>query len=268
MTRPGPTSIPAALAAALLLLAAPAAAAPAPRLVIMDVSPRPLPVPYADLDLAAEVAHTVEGEGCRVERTCRGRDCAAGTPATPAVHVLILEVSYDLDAYSCTVGAEVRDRPGGKLVYKDRSMSPMCPAADVVEHTKRAARVACRELHKAVAVVPAAPAARPLAPSPPWPAAEPPPTRALPLTVTALGAAAVLGGTLLLYLDGRPTSCSRGPQGDRICTDILQTTRVAIPLVLLGAGSAGWGVWRLSRSPARGPALGLGPGGVSASGRF
>jgi len=254
----------------LALLADPAAATPGPRLVIVDVSANPLPEPYADLDLGAELARTLEDEGCRVERTCRGRACLSSPPA-PAVHLLILEVNYDREQYSCAVAAEVRARPGGPLEYQERFSSPMCPAADVVEHSKRAARVACRELRKAPAVTlpPAGPTPAAAAPArSPWPAPVESPSRALPLTLTGLGAAALLGGGLLLYLDGRPTSCSRNPQGDRICTDILHTTRVAIPLVLLGAGSAGWGVWRLSRNPTRPTALGIGPDGILVSGRF
>jgi hypothetical protein len=320
-------------AIATLVMAAPAARAETaePQLVIVDLSPGPLPAPYDGLDLAADVAHTVAAESCAVHGTCRGAGCAAGLPPGPARQLVTVAISYDVQAYSCAVVVELRFGPGRPLVYVERAASPVCPAADALEHARGAARVACQELRKELAAAPhtaapppaplsrlsssggvppapagtspaaptgaspaaltdaspaglagasptarssAAPpaltaaAARPPAPAalpprprppaappplpPPWPAPgrDPgPPSRLLPLAAVGAGAAAMLAGGVLLYLDGRPTSCASSPDGERRCAELLDTTHVGIPLVLLGAASAGWGAWQLGQPP-------------------
>jgi hypothetical protein len=290
------------LAGAILLAAAPARAdadpeVAEPQLVIVDASPAPLPAPYDQLDLAADVGQTVVAAGCRVEATCRGEGCRAQLPARPGRQLFTVAISYDPQAYSCAVVVEVRTGPGRPLVYSERALSPLCPAADALEQARRAARVACLELRKELAAHPppaaklapaaarpplaagstatpaAAPPATPALPPPPLrPAPDrrdaAPPSRALPLAALGAGTAALLAGGVLLYLDGRPTACATSATGQRTCGGLLDTTRVAIPLVLLGAGGVGWGAWRLGQ-PQPAPALIAVAGrGLVIAGRF
>jgi hypothetical protein len=292
------------LAGAILLAAAPVRAdgdvnadmnvdgdGAAPQVVVVDASPAPLPAPYDHLDLAADVGQTVTAAGCRVEATCRGGGCSA-LPARPGRQLFTVSVSYDPQAYSCAVLVEVRAGAGRPFVYSERALSPLCPAADALEQARSAARVACLELRKELAaqpppkLAPAAarppPAARSITtptatslPLPPPPLRPPPdrgdaapPSRALPLVALGAGTAALLAGGVLLYLDGRPTACTTSATGQRTCGGLLDTTRVAIPLVLLGAGGVGWGAWRLGQSQPAPALIAVAGRGLVIAGRF
>src|SRR5688500_9342436 len=102
-------------------------AADSPRLFLMDLSKGQLPAPYTDVDLASEVGRSLGAQGCRVEHSCRASDCLNERPAPAGVHLMTFEVSYDRRRYSCAVAVEVRDRAGGRVLYKENSSSPVCP---------------------------------------------------------------------------------------------------------------------------------------------
>jgi hypothetical protein len=263
-----------------LLLAARAQAQQPPQVVVLDLSPEQLPEPYEKLKLGQEIGRAVEAGGCLVTRTCTSEDCARSDPR-PGTHLLTFEVRYDRKQFACSLSLEVRDRPGGRLEYREKSGSPVCPAAQALEDIKRAARVACDELSKAPVPGPSGtpaaaprPAAGPPGPTvrsvgPPPAPAEPPMGRGLSTGLVIGGAAALAGGAALLFLNGQPTSCASSPAGDRVCTRTRQTILPALPLLVLGAAATGWGGWKLL-SPAGDAAasVGVGPGGLTVGGRF
>ena len=201
----------AALALALVgaLASLPArAAADQPRLFVVDLSKDRLPAPYTDVDLASEVGRTLNTGGCQVDRACKAADCLKDSLAATGVHVMTFNVSYDRQRYSCAVAVEVRERAAGRLLYKENSSSAVCPAADLLEHTQRAARVACEELRKGE------PAAS--TPAPPAPKVQVAartitrtvrPSRGLPIAALGAGVGAVTAGAVLLYMDGSGTDC-------------------------------------------------------------
>jgi hypothetical protein len=259
-----------ALAAALPLLLACAwagiARADAPRLFVVDLSKERLPAPYQDLDLAAHVQRSLAAEGCQVDRTCRAEQCLKDSAAASGVHLLSFQVNYDRERYACAVAVEVRDRAGGRLLYKESSSSPVCPAADLLDHTSKAARVACGELKRA-------PAAS--APSPvqlvATPASPPPRTgRALSTAMVGLGVGSLAAGGALLYFDGSQSSCLPAMENKRDCLTIRHTTKGAIPLFLVGAVLGGWGTYRLLGPDPRGLSVSLSSQGkgLLVGGRF
>jgi hypothetical protein len=260
-------------------MAAPATSHP-PQLVVLDLSPEQLPAPYEDLNLGREIGRAAESSGCLVTRTCTSDECvrAAGPPA--GVHLLTFEVRYDRRQFACSLSLEVRDRPGGRIEYREKASSPVCPAAQALEDIKRAARVACDELSKTLApTATAKPGPAPaLASSPPAPAVhasapaaavvEPAAGRAFSTGLVVGGGAALLGGAVLLMINGQPTSCSSSPSGERVCTRTRQTVLPSVPLLVLGAAGAGWGAWRLLGSGAEGAVVAVGARGVTVGGRF
>src|SRR5215213_6354322 len=172
------------------------AAAQAPRLFVVDLSHEQLPAPLADVDLADHVGRALAAEGCQVERACRAEQCLKESVAAAGVHLLTFEVSYDRERYSCAVAVEVRDRAAGQLLYKENSSSPVCPAADLLDQTRKAARVACRELRRRPEPAPAAVAAQ-VTTAPPLPPRAAAVNRALPTTLVGLGVGALAAGGAL-----------------------------------------------------------------------
>jgi hypothetical protein len=264
----------AAMVCSLSPLATAQAQAP-PQLVVLDLSPERLPAPYEELKLGQEIGRAVEAGGCLVARTCTNEDCARGPGLPAGVHLLTFEVRYDRKQFACSLSLEVRDRPGGRIEYREKASSPVCPAAQALEDIKRAAKVACDELSKTPA--PASPAASPT-PTPPdstvraiAPAAsvvEPAIGRAFSTGLVVGGTVALVGGAVLLFLDGQPTSCASSPSGERVCTRTRQTKLPAVPLLLLGASGVGWGAWKLLSNGTDGAVVGIGPGGMTVRGRF
>ena len=241
---------------------------------MLDLSPETLPAPYAGLNLGEELGRALVTAGCQVERTCTTEECAHGKTPPGDVHILSFDLRYDRQQFACSISLEVRDRPGGRVEYREKASSPVCPAAEALEDTRRAARVACDELRKSLARAgdpsgsnPAGsgtggstggstttrasdlpPSGLKLQDSSPRFADRPAdftPGRVLTAAVVAAGAAALAGGALLLYLDGNPTSCARSPDGERVCTRTRQTGVAAVPLLLVGAAGVGWGTWKL-----------------------
>jgi hypothetical protein len=283
------------VALASLLFLPDRAVAVGPRLVVVDLSPETLPAPYAELNLGEELGRALEAAGCHVERTCTTEECAVPTGPAGQAHILSFDMRYDRQQFACSISLEVRDRPGGRVEYREKASSPVCPAAEALEDTKRAARLACDELRKsparssgriatspspgnptgssnvAAAAVVMPPPAPPLlldtSPGIPEHPADLYPERALQIGALAAGAAALAGGAVLLYLNGKPTSCARSPEGDRVCTRTRQTGVIAIPLLVLGAGGAGWGAWRLL-SPAPDLLVGVSGRGLSVRATF
>jgi hypothetical protein len=260
--RGAPRGIPARLTATGIALFASTAAAQPPRLVVVDVSPEALPAPYEGVKLGDELGRALEAAGCRVERTCNNEECARGG-AGPRPHVLSFDLRYDRKQFACSFSLEVRDGPGGRVEYREKASSPVCPAAEAIEDSRRAARVACDELRKttvATRTLPAGPVApaRPAAggnlrlPAPPPPLASDLSARALGTGIVAAGAAAMVGGAVLLYLNGQPTSCALSPDGERVCTRTRQTSLAAVPLLVVGAAGVGWGSWKLLSLGAQG----------------
>jgi hypothetical protein len=253
-----PIAAPIAVVVALLataLVPSPARAQ-SPRLVVVDVSPDALPAPYEDLKLGDELGRALEGAGCRVDRTCTNEECARSGPG-PRPHVLSFDLRYDRKEFACSFSLEVRDGPGGRVEYREKASSPVCPAAEALEDSRRAARVACDELRKTTTA--RTQAAAPVSPARPAgggnlhvPAPLPPATdlrgRALGTGIVAAGAVVMVGGAVLLYLNGQPTSCSVSPGGEEVCTRTRQTSLAAVPLLVVGAAGVGWGTWNLLAS--------------------
>ncbi len=261
-----------AMAATLPLLLACAwagiARADAPRLFVVDLSKEQLPAPYQDLDLAAHVGRSLAAEGCQVDRACRSEHCLKDSGAASGVHLLSFQVSYDRERYACAVAVEVRDRAAGRLLYKESSSSPVCPAADLLDHTSKAARVACGELKRAPAA--SAPPPVQLVASP----ASPPPRsgRALSTAMVGLGVGSLAAGGVLLYFDGSESRCMPEPgmESKRDCLMNRHTTKYAVPLFLVGAVLGGWGTYRLLGPDQRGLSVSLSPQGKAllVGGRF
>jgi hypothetical protein len=258
-----------AIAALALLLAwvwAGSARAEAPRLFVVDLSREQLPAPYQDLDLAGHVGRSLTAEGCQVDRACQTEACLKESAAS-GVHLLTFQVSYDRERYACAVAVEVRDRAEGRLLYKESSSSPVCPAADLLDHTSKAARVACGELKR----TPAGSTPSPLeltsatAPTAPRPAAR---GRALAAGLVGLGVGSLAAGGALLYFDGSKSRCQLDEAGKMDCPYTRRTTKVAVPLILVGALLSGWGTYRLIGTEQRGVTVGLGPQGLLVGGRF
>jgi hypothetical protein len=226
------------------------AAAMGPRLVVLDLGPVTLPAPYADLNLGEELGRALQAAGCQVERTCTTEECVTGQRLPGDVHILSFDVRYDRQRFACSISLEVRDRPGGRVEYREKSSSPVCPAAGAVEDTRRAARAACAELRKSQ-VGSVSPVKLPEAKSQmPTPRADFQPGRGLSTVLVAGGAAALAAGVFLLTLNGNHTSCAQSPQGELVCTRTRQTAVGAIPLLAVGLGGVGLGAWKLL-SPSR-----------------
>ena len=224
-------------------------AQPAPaRLLVIDASETALPDPFTEVDLAAEVSREVKEEGCEVIRACRLADCPVGAGAGSSERVLRFDARYDSDQFSCAVSMEVEDPTTGHLEYRESSSSPICPAAELLENTRRAARLACAHV-KSLAIAQTRPPTGPSAPELTT-SADSPGTPWLGTGLVVAGASSLAAGAVLLYLHGRLTECMEGPGGVRDCTHKRKTTGLAIPLVLVGAGGLGWGIWDLSNRPA------------------
>jgi hypothetical protein len=227
-----------------------------PRLVVVDVSPEALPAPYEAVKLGEELGRALEGAGCRVDRTCATEDCARNASG-PSPHVLSFDLRYDRKQFACSFSLEVRDAPGGRVEYREKASSPVCPAGEALEDSRRAARVACDELRKAApgggsrslaaARLPRSGTDENLhtSPAPPPPPARGLSERTIGTAIVAAGAASIVGGAVLLYLNGQPTSCAESPDGERVCTRTRQTGLAAVPLLVVGAAGIGWGSWRL-----------------------
>ncbi len=248
-----------------------------PRLVVVDVSPEALPAPYENLKLGEELRRALEGAGCPVARTCTSEDCARGD----GLHVLSFDLRYDRKEFACSFSLEVRDGPGGRVEYREKASSPVCPAAEALDDSRRAARLACGELRKTTMGQTASAAADPGSPPPAGGSSGEPsflhlpavPPRALGTAIVATGAAAVVGGAILLYLHGEPTSCALSPDGEQVCTRTRQTALAAVPLLVVGAAAIGWGSWKLigardEVSLDRRVTVGIGRGGVVVGGGF
>jgi hypothetical protein len=233
-------AVPAALALLLTWAWAGNARAQAPHLFVVDLSREQLPAPYQNLDLAGHVGRSLTAEGCQVDRACRAESCLKENGAAPGVHLLTFQVSYDRERYACAVAVEVRDRAEGRLLYKESSSSPVCPAADLLDHTSKAARVACGELKRAPPPSTPAPVElqAPLAPTPRT-------GRALPAAMIGLGIGALAAGGALLYFDGSQTGCRVGEDGKKDCLYKRETAHLAVPMFLVGALLGGWGSYRL-----------------------
>jgi hypothetical protein len=160
--------------------------------------------------------------------------------ATSGVHLLSFQVSYDRERYACAVAVEVRDR-AGRLLYKESSSSPVCPAADLLDHTSKAARVACSELKRAPAA--SAPPSVQLVASP----ASPPPRsgRALSTAMVGLGVGSLAAGGALLYFHGSDSGCVPGTEIKKDCLTTRHNHEVRDSAVLVGAVLSGWGTYRL-----------------------
>jgi hypothetical protein len=87
-------------------------------------------------------------------------------------------------------------------------------------------------------------------------------------TTVSVGAAAIVAGAVLWSLDGKPRGCSDASNGD-LCAETWTTTKVAIPLVAVGAVAGGFGGWILYRSASgKEGSVAVVPGGVSLMGKF
>ena len=224
----------------------------ATRLVVVDRSQAELPAPFSQVDLAAEVGREVKNEGCEVVRACRLQDCPPPDSAEASARVLSFDARYDRGEFSCAVSVEIEDPVTGRLEYREKSSSPICPAAELLANTRRAARLACAHVRSlaqnrkpdrspppATQLVTLAPEA-----GTPW----------LGTGLVVAGATSLAAGAVLLYLHGRPTDCVTDPSGVKDCARKTNTsTGLAIPLVLVGAGGLGWGIWDLSNRPAEPP---------------
>jgi hypothetical protein len=263
--RPAPAMV-ATLALLLACAWARIARADAPRLFVVDLSKEQLPAPYQDLDLAAHVGRSLAAEGCQVDRACRAEQCLKASGAASGVHLLSFQVNYDRERYACAVAVEVRDRAGGRLLYKESSSSPVCPAADLLDHTSKAARVACGELKRAPAAS-APPPVQLMA----TPASPPPRTgQALSTAMVGLGVGSLAAGGALLYFDGSDSRCMPDMEKKRDCLMTRHTTRYAVPLFLVGAVLGGWGTYRLLGAEQRAVSVSLSPQGKAllVGGRF
>jgi hypothetical protein len=242
------------------------ARAEAPRLFVVDLSREQLPAPYQDLDLAGHVGRSLTAEGCQVDRACRTEACLKESVATSGVHLLTFQVSYDRERYACAVAVEVRDRAEGRLLYKESSSSPVCPAADLLDHTSKAARVACGELKRTPPTSTPTPVQLTTAPAPaPRPAAG---GRALATGLIGLGVGSLTAGGALLYFEGSLSGCKPDETGKRDCPYNRRTTKYAVPLILVGALMSGWGTYRLIGVEQRGVSVSVGPQGLLVGGRF
>jgi hypothetical protein len=253
------------LGLALALLWPPAARAEAPRLVVVDLSPEGLPAPYERVKIGQELGRALEAAGCRVERTCASEDCARA--GARGLHILSFDLRYDRKQFACSFSLEVRDAPGGRVEYREKASSPVCPAAEALEDSRRAAKVACDELRKTAAAprpaapsMPAAPAitVRSNPPPPPMPSLA---GRAVGTGIVAAGAVTMVGGAVLLYLNGQLTSCQPAPDGERVCTRARQTSLAAVPLLVVGAAGIGWGTWKLLATRDDDPTMTIGIAG-------
>ena len=241
------------------------ARADAPRLFVVDLSKEQLPAPYQDLDLAAHVKRSLAAEGCQVDRACRAEQCLKESATASGVHLLSFQVNYDRERYACAVAVEVRDRAGGRLLYKESSSSPVCPAADLLDHTSKAARVACGELKRAPAAS-ALPSVQLVA----TPASPRPRTgRALSTAMVGLGVGSLAAGGALLYFDGSDSRCVPVDMS-KVCPWTRRTTKYAVPLFLVGAVLGGWGTYRLLGPEQRSVSVSLSPQGkgLLVGGRF
>jgi hypothetical protein len=236
-----------------------AAQAAPPRIVIIDLLPRALPAPHDKTDLAVELSHTMESAGCTVVRICRAADCRVPQKDEEDVHLLSYEGRYEQARFSCAVSIEVRRTPDSAIEYQDRGTNPVCPAARLIIDTRAAGKRACDDLL----------AAKVSAPNPTWnlPAITPSTTvpaptalesRALPAVrasardrswlgpaLIAVGSGIALVGAYQASQHGDLTHCQTSNLGEQVCTHTKQRP-LAIPLLLLGAGSIGWGVWEIS----------------------
>jgi hypothetical protein len=260
-----PRAVMAVLACLLAWAWAGSARAEAPRLFVVDLSREQLPAPYQDLDLAGHVGRSLTAEGCQVDRACRTEACLKESVAASGVHLLTFQVSYDRERYACAVAVEVRDRAEGRLLYKESSSSPVCPAADLLDHTSKAARVACGELKRTPASNPAPVQLTAPPPPAPRPAAR---GRALTAGLIGLGVGSLAAGGSLLYFDGSLSGCKLDAMGKMDCPYNRRTTKYAVPLILVGALMSGWGTYRLIGAEQRGVNVSLGPRGLLVGGRF
>jgi hypothetical protein len=249
----------AALALALALAwSSPARAAP-PRIVIIDMLPRPLPAPHDKTDLAVELSHTIEAAGCAVTRICRSPDCRTPQKDEDDVHLLTFEGRYEQARFSCAVSIEVRRTPTGMVEYQDQGTNPVCPAARLIMDTREAGRRACDELRTArlAAVNPTwnlqptpTPAVTPPVvvqskPAAPRSAAASKARAWLGPALIAVGSGVALFGAYQASQHGDLTHCQTSNLGEQVCTHTKQRP-LAIPLLLLGAGGIGWGVWEIT----------------------
>jgi hypothetical protein len=247
------------VAALALAWSLPAQAAP-PRIVIIDLLPRSLPAPHDKTDLAVELSHTIEAAGCPVARICRSPDCRAPQKDEDDVHFLTFEGRYEQTRFSCAVMIEVRRTPNGPIEYQDQGTNPVCPAARLIMDTREAGRRACDELR----VARAAPVNPTWNLQPAVPTAVPPPVvvvakptaarTAAPMAkarpwlgpvLIAVGSGIAAYGAYQVAQHGDLSHCATSNLGEQVCTHTKQRP-LAIPLLLLGAGGIGWGVWEIS----------------------
>ena len=231
--------------------------AQAPRIVVIDVQPHVLPVPHDKTDLAVELAHAIQTAGCTVPRVCRAADCRAPQKGEEDAHLLSFEGRYDQARFSCFVSIEVRRDPGSGIEYQDRATNPVCPSAQLIKDTRVAGQRACDQLRAAsVPVVPTRPppvaeVAPPpvLAPQIEMPkVATPPPSKWREMAgpaLIAVGIGIAIAGGYQALQHGDLTHCDVSNLGEKVCTHTKQRP-LAVPLLLLGAGGIGWGVWEIT----------------------
>ena len=203
-----------------------------------------------------------------MDRACRAEQCLKESVATSGVHLLTFQVNYDRERYACAVAVEVRDRAEGRLLYKESSSSPVCPAADLLDHTSKAARVACGELKRTPAASTPAPVQLNAA-APAAAAARDPGTSAGDGVGRAGRGIAGRGRRAAVLRRQRDAAASRHETGKRDCPCNRRTTKVrGAADSWSGALLGGWGTYRLIGVGAAGRQCRSGATGLAAGRTF
>jgi hypothetical protein len=229
-------------------------AAPSPpNVVIVDLAPRQLPAPHDKADLASELAEAIAGAGCQVARVCRSPDCRIAKPDEAGIRLLSFEGHYEASRFTCAVTLEVRRVAGGPIEYRGQASNPVCPVTQLIKDTREAGARACAELksaelrafglQQAVAITggnqyqqpPTTLTAEAAAPPAAWRAWVGP-------SLIAVGTGVAALGIYQATQHGDPTRCEITVREEKVCTHRKQRP-LAVPLILLGVGTLGWGVW-------------------------
>jgi hypothetical protein len=265
-----------------------------PRVAVVEVKKVALPGALSSDALRTAAANGARAEGAEVVDVraadavaCADVGCWARVAKdSGATHVLVLDGSYGRFAYRLSVSAwSAKDQERRSQTDAE---CDACAAKDMVakaeELSRRvlaAERARASERPDPAGGTPAVRAAFPATPpasgqveavaSPPVGPAEPSgPGRGLTYGLLGGGAAALIAGGVLWSRDGDGRSCDVEPAtGRKVCPEVLDTKPVAIPLVGVGVGAVGWGLWRLfQRSEPSQVAVMVGPRTLLLRGRF
>ncbi len=221
----------------------------APRLLIVEQEPGPLPAPHEGTNLARELSDAVTGAGCVVERICRDPSCKVRRTDEEGLARLTFSSRYEAAKFTCTLAVELQGGAGSFAGYRDLAVNPVCPVSQLIKDTRQAGQRACRELRGAGGPRSASgPLGLHQLTSPGKNLGEIGLRAWLGPSLLVLGSGLAALGLYQAMQHGDLTRCEPGLEGEPVCTHTKKRP-LAIPLILLGAGGLGWGIWELSMRP-------------------